>query len=83
MPIETVRLFGITLHRVTMAEAIPLLVGWMKEDRPCRYVVTPNVDHVVMLQSQPEMRAAYEEAACRLEWNEFLSYLQRVQEFGA
>ncbi len=63
MPIETVRLFGITLHRITMAETIPLLIGWMREDRPCRYVVTPNVDHVVKLQSQPAMREAYQEAS--------------------
>jgi N-acetylglucosaminyldiphosphoundecaprenol N-acetyl-beta-D-mannosaminyltransferase len=63
MPIETVQLFGITLHRITMAETIPLLIGWMKEDRPCRYVVTPNVDHIVKLQSQSAMRAAYDAAA--------------------
>src|SRR5437868_3716325 len=63
MPVETVQLFGITLHRVTMADTIPLLIGWMKDDRPCRYVVTPNVDHVVKLQSDPAMRAAYEAAA--------------------
>jgi N-acetylglucosaminyldiphosphoundecaprenol N-acetyl-beta-D-mannosaminyltransferase len=63
MPIEAVQLFGVTLHRITMAETIPLLIGWLKEERPCRYVVTPNVDHVVKLQSQPDMRAAYQDAA--------------------
>ena len=52
-------MFGIGLHRVTMKETIALLLEWMREDRPCRYVVTPNVDHVVKLQSQPEMQAAY------------------------
>ena len=46
-----------------MAETIPLLLEWMQQDRACRYVVTPNVDHVVKLQSHPEMRAAYQEAA--------------------
>jgi N-acetylglucosaminyldiphosphoundecaprenol N-acetyl-beta-D-mannosaminyltransferase len=63
MSVETVRLFGIGLHRVTMQDAIALLLEWMREDRPCRYVVTPNVDHVVKLQSHPEMRAAYHDAA--------------------
>ena len=63
MSIETVQLFGITLHRVTMAETIRLLTEWMQEDRPCRYVVTPNVDHIVKLQSQPAMREAYASAA--------------------
>jgi N-acetylglucosaminyldiphosphoundecaprenol N-acetyl-beta-D-mannosaminyltransferase len=63
MPVETVRLFGISLHRITMKETIALLTEWMREDRPCRYVVTPNVDHVVKLQSHPEMREAYQNAA--------------------
>jgi N-acetylglucosaminyldiphosphoundecaprenol N-acetyl-beta-D-mannosaminyltransferase len=63
MSVETARLFGIGLHRVTMQEAIALLLEWMREDRPCRYVVTPNVDHVVKLQSHAEMRAAYQDAA--------------------
>jgi N-acetylglucosaminyldiphosphoundecaprenol N-acetyl-beta-D-mannosaminyltransferase len=63
MPVETAKLFGIGLHRVTMKEAIALLLDWMAEDKPCRYVVTPNVDHVVKLQSDSEMQAAYHEAA--------------------
>jgi N-acetylglucosaminyldiphosphoundecaprenol N-acetyl-beta-D-mannosaminyltransferase len=63
MSVEAARLFGIELHRVTMNQTIALLLEWMREDRPCRYVVTPNVDHVVKLQSQPAMRAAYEDAA--------------------
>src|SRR5262249_15939878 len=63
MPIETVNMFGIGVHRITMEDTIALLLEWMREGRPCRYVVTPNVDHVVNLQTQPEMRAAYEEAA--------------------
>ena len=63
MPLETVKLFGVTLHRVTMSETISLLLGWMREDGPCRYIVTPNVDHVVKLQSHPAMRAAYQDSA--------------------
>jgi N-acetylglucosaminyldiphosphoundecaprenol N-acetyl-beta-D-mannosaminyltransferase len=63
MPVETARLFGIGLHRVTMQGAIELLLEWMREDLPCRYVVTPNVDHVVKLQSHLEMREAYQHAA--------------------
>jgi N-acetylglucosaminyldiphosphoundecaprenol N-acetyl-beta-D-mannosaminyltransferase len=63
MSVETARLFGIELHRVTMNQTIALLMEWMREDRPCRYIVTPNVDHVVKLQSQPAMRVAYQDAA--------------------
>lgn len=63
MTIETVRLFGIQLHRITMRESIALLLKWMAEDQPCRFVVTPNVDHIVKLQSHAAMRQAYEQAA--------------------
>ncbi len=40
-----------------------LLVRWMEDGLPCRYVVTPNVDHIVKLQSLPAMQAAYREAS--------------------
>ncbi len=62
MSVETSNLFGIGLHRVTMQQTIALLLQWMLENQPCRYVVTPNVDHVVKLQSDPRMRAAYQGA---------------------
>jgi len=60
---ETVNLFGIGLHRIRMAEAIDILQQWMREGLPCRYVLTPNVDHVVKLQSSPAMQDAYREAS--------------------
>jgi N-acetylglucosaminyldiphosphoundecaprenol N-acetyl-beta-D-mannosaminyltransferase len=60
---ETVKLFGIALHRIRMTEAIELLQRWMTEGLPCRYVVTPNVDHLVKLQSSPAMQDAYRAAS--------------------
>jgi N-acetylglucosaminyldiphosphoundecaprenol N-acetyl-beta-D-mannosaminyltransferase len=63
MSVETAKLFGISLHRLTMKETIALLMEWMVEDKPCRYVVTPNVDHIVQLQSHSEMRDSYRDAA--------------------
>jgi N-acetylglucosaminyldiphosphoundecaprenol N-acetyl-beta-D-mannosaminyltransferase len=63
MSVEIAKLFGIGLHRITMKQTIALLLEWMGENQPCRYVVTPNVDHVVKLQSHTEMQAAYQDAA--------------------
>ena len=54
---------GISLHRIRMGDAIDLLLHWMGEGLPCRYVVTPNVDHIVKLQSFPAMQAAYRDAS--------------------
>lgn len=63
MPVAAVRLFGISLHQITMRDAIALLLCWMSENSSCRYVVTPNVDHIVKLQSNSLLQAAYHDAA--------------------
>ncbi len=46
-----------------MQDAVELLCDWMRSERPCRYVVTPNVDHIVKLQSNSAMQAAYRDAS--------------------
>jgi N-acetylglucosaminyldiphosphoundecaprenol N-acetyl-beta-D-mannosaminyltransferase len=59
-----VSLFGIELDAVGMSEAVAILVDWIRNARgPCRYVVTPNVDHVVILQEHAGLRAAYADAS--------------------
>ena len=63
MPIETVNLFGIRLHRVAMLEAVAVLGEWMRAGGACRYVVTPNVDHVVKLPTNSAMQLAYRDAS--------------------
>lgn len=63
MTIETQKLFGIRLHSATMSEAVACLADWMRQDRRCRYVVTPNVDHVVKLPANSAMQLAYKDAS--------------------
>lgn len=59
-----ISLFGIELDAVRMHEAIERLFGWIESpDGRCRYVVTPNVDHTVMLQHHEGLRQAYGEAS--------------------
>jgi N-acetylglucosaminyldiphosphoundecaprenol N-acetyl-beta-D-mannosaminyltransferase len=63
---DSVNLFGITIHRVTMDQAVKIVAEWMRGGAgsgPCRYVVTPNVDHIVKLQTNAALRAAYRHAA--------------------
>jgi len=60
---ETVHLFGISLHRIRMTDAVALLRLWIEEGAACRYVVTPNVDHIVKLQTHSAMQAAYQGAS--------------------
>jgi len=67
MPTPRIRLFNIDIDRLTMREAVGRLVDWVSlASRPCQYVVTPNVDHAVLLQSNAELREAYADAAMTL-----------------
>lgn len=57
-------LFGIEIDRMRMVEAVNQLNIWLHEPRTttAKYVVTPNVDHTVLLQSSSPLRAAYHDA---------------------
>jgi N-acetylglucosaminyldiphosphoundecaprenol N-acetyl-beta-D-mannosaminyltransferase len=63
--IETIELFGMQVARVTMRDAVGQVLNWCAapECDVCRYIVTPNVDHVVQFQHRDDLRAAYSEAA--------------------
>lgn len=56
-------LFGTTIDAMTMQEAVQLLLdsNWFPQSR-CRYVVTPNVDHAVMLSQNIAFQSAYNDA---------------------
>jgi N-acetylglucosaminyldiphosphoundecaprenol N-acetyl-beta-D-mannosaminyltransferase len=59
-----VRLLDIEFDAVTRLEAVAQLGTWIggRSDY-CRYVVTPNVDHMVIFQQDRRMRRAYREAS--------------------
>lgn len=58
-----VSMFGVKLDSVRMDEAVSRLFDWVKNGNShCRYVVTPNVDHTVMLQKNEGLRRAYDDA---------------------
>lgn len=57
-------MFGIDIDAIDRKEAVDELLRWLGNDeRKCRYVVTPNVDHVVKLQSNAKFKDAYDGAA--------------------
>ena len=60
---NTFRLFDVDIDVVTMRESVDRLISWL--DAPfseCRYAVTPNVDHVVMLRNNREFQDIYRDA---------------------
>lgn len=63
---DQVKLFGITIDRLDLRQATERVLGWAQEgsyEGPCRYVVTPNVDHAVMYQHDSRLRDAYTDAS--------------------
>jgi N-acetylglucosaminyldiphosphoundecaprenol N-acetyl-beta-D-mannosaminyltransferase len=58
-----VELFGVGIDPLRMDEAVGQVLAWVAQPAGrCQYVVTPNVDHVVMLQEQAGLREAYQSA---------------------
>lgn len=62
---EHIELFGMHIARVTMRDAADRILKWCEQPRggACRYIVTPNVDHAVMLQHRGDLREAYDDAS--------------------
>ncbi|WP_426140116.1 WecB/TagA/CpsF family glycosyltransferase [Pseudomonas sp. DWP3-1-2] len=58
------KVFGIEFYHRPRQELIRELIAL--SDRPFRYIVTPNVDHIVMLEHDGELRRSYRYAAYRL-----------------
>jgi N-acetylglucosaminyldiphosphoundecaprenol N-acetyl-beta-D-mannosaminyltransferase len=60
---ERVQLFGVDIDVVRRDEAVGAVMRMSKTPGPCRFVVTPNADHVLLLQRNQAMRSAYADAA--------------------
>ncbi len=60
-----ISLFGMKIDAVNMATAVETVTQWCEEPRQpsCRYVVTPNVDHAVMFQTNTDLQRSYEGAS--------------------
>ena len=61
---DRARLFSYLVDRVSMAQTVERLLSWRAaDDGVCRYVVTPNVNHTVLLERHAGLRRAYRDAS--------------------
>jgi N-acetylglucosaminyldiphosphoundecaprenol N-acetyl-beta-D-mannosaminyltransferase len=61
---KRIQLFGVEIDSVTMVESVQLVFNWIaQKERICRFIVTPNVDHIVKLQHNTGLKRAYEKAS--------------------
>ena len=63
-----IRALGVSVDALTLEEAVRSITGWLSQQsenskHSCRYVVTPNLDHAVLLSEREDFRNAYAEAA--------------------
>lgn len=56
-------LFGVDIDAIRRVDAVQAVLRMAKTPGPCRFVVTPNADHVLLLQRNPAMRRAYADAS--------------------
>ncbi len=72
-------LFGMSIHALKMGQAIDHLRRCVRETPyDCRYVVTPNVDHTVLLQTHRGLRDAYSQADLVLADGHPLVWVSRI-----
>ncbi|WDI44036.1 WecB/TagA/CpsF family glycosyltransferase [Bremerella sp. P1] len=64
MSSDRIEMFGIEIDSLRMSGAVDRLMNWCNSetDAACRFVVTPNVDHTVLLQTSAPLRDAYRDA---------------------
>ncbi len=63
-PLTRVRLFGADIDLLSMSQTVALINIWLIEaQKICRFVVTPNVDHIVKFQTDKGLQAAYQKAS--------------------
>lgn len=61
---DRAQLFGIRIDRLRRPQAVAAVLALARETSlPCRYVVTPNVDHLLRLEHDASFAAAYADAA--------------------
>jgi N-acetylglucosaminyldiphosphoundecaprenol N-acetyl-beta-D-mannosaminyltransferase len=58
-----VNLFGVDVDVVRQGDAVRSVLSMSKTPGTCRFVVTPNADHMLLLQENAAMRRAYADAS--------------------
>lgn len=61
---KRIHLFGVKIDLLTMPETVAIIMQWLsKPETVCKFVITPNVDHIVKVQTDLGLKAAYQQAA--------------------
>ncbi len=59
---EKIDICGVSVHNCDMRQAVDFVESLIRS-KQCHYVVTPNIDHIVKLQTDTEFKSAYDAAS--------------------
>lgn len=61
---QRIDLFGVKIDPITMRETVATIFGWFTQSASdCKFVITPNVDHIVKVQTDVGLQSAYKQAS--------------------
>jgi len=75
---STVNILGVDICPMTFDEAVQTLLGWMVGKEQGCFVVTPNVNHLVLFQDNSAFREAYRGASLVLADGRYVILLSKI-----
>ena len=76
---SSVELFGVEINTVSFDEAVQTVLAWIADEaHACRYLITPNINHLVMYQDNQRFREAYADASLVLPDGRYVILLSRM-----
>jgi len=61
---KRISIFGIQIDAISMEDTVETVFAWSKEKvAQCKFIITPNVDHIVQVQQHEGLKSAYRNAS--------------------
>jgi exopolysaccharide biosynthesis WecB/TagA/CpsF family protein len=75
---RTVSFLGVEFDQLDLDQAVEVLLDIADQGAPLTYLVTPNVDHLVRLHAEPELRPLYDRAGVTVNDSKILKLIAKL-----
>lgn len=75
---DAVNIFGMDVCAITFDRAVDIVLGWIESGETGRFVVTPNINHLVLYQEDSCFREAYSHASLVLPDGRYVILLSKM-----
>jgi N-acetylglucosaminyldiphosphoundecaprenol N-acetyl-beta-D-mannosaminyltransferase len=76
--VSAVDIFGVKIYPITFNETVETLLRWIDEGKTGRFIVTPNLNHLVLYQDNADFRDAYEKASLVVPDGRYVILISRI-----